>query len=238
MNYRDINISIGDVAAALPKASLIFKEYGIDFCCGGHRPLAAVMKEQSLPLEEVYGRLDQLVTEHENNTETTALSFDQMSSPVLSAYIEDTHHSYLRKALPEAAELLNTVLRVHGSKHRELFEMYQLFGRLKTDLEQHLLKEENLLFPLLENSAAACSCSKDTDSTSEARSLTDEIISEHEAAGEILRKLRSISKDYTLPDGACATYQKTYSLLEALEQDLHQHIHLENNILLKDYATH
>ncbi|MDF2871404.1 MAG: iron-sulfur cluster repair di-iron protein [Anaerocolumna sp.] len=121
MNYRDINTSIGEVAAALPKATRIFKEYGIDFCCGGHRSLAAVMKEQGLPLNEVYDRLDQLV----NNTD---IPFDQMSSPVLSAYIEDTHHSYLRKALPEAAELLNTVLRVHGSKHRELFEMYQLFG--------------------------------------------------------------------------------------------------------------
>lgn len=238
MNYRDINRSIGDIAAALPKATRIFKEYGIDFCCGGHRPLAAVIKEQGLSLEEIYARLDQAVSEPENNTEATDLPFDQMSSPVLSAYIEDTHHSYLRKALPEASELLNTVLRVHGSKHRELFEMYQLFGRLKTDLEQHLLKEENLLFPLLGNSSEVCSCSRDTDSSSETKSLTDEIICEHEAAGEILRKLRSISNNYTLPDGACATYQKTYSLLEALEQDLHQHIHLENNILLKDYATH
>ncbi len=95
-------------------------------------------------------------------------------------------------------------------------------------MEQHLLKEETLLFPVLEQVK---------ENYEEVLSLTDEIISEHEAAGEILRKLREVSGNYKLPEDACATYRKSYSMLEELEQDLHQHIHLENNILLKSYSV-
>ncbi len=119
-------------------------------------------------------------------------------------------------------------MRVHGGNHRELFKIYQLFGSLKTDLEQHLLKEENLLFPLLNNA---------THNITEVKSLTNEIITEHETAGDILRALRRESNDYALPEDACATYQKAYHLLVEIEGDLHQHIHLENNILLKEYSN-
>lgn len=228
MNYMDNTISIGEVVAALPAAAGIFKEYGIDFCCGGHRPLAAVIEQQGIEKEALFERLQAAVAECTGQYSGKEQQFDKMSPSTLSAYIEDTHHSYLRKALPEASELLNTILRVHGKNHRELFEMYQLFGRLKTDLEQHLLKEENLLFPILE---------KPDDNRLEAISLTDEIITEHEAAGEILRELRKISNNYELPEDACNTYRKAYALLIELEEDLHQHIHLENNILLKEYSN-
>jgi len=229
MNYLNNTISIGEVVAFNPLATGIFKEYGIDYCCGGHRPLLEVVNSQGIDKEALYNELQEADTKRREQYINHGNHFSEMSPVTLSAYIEDTHHSYLRKILPEALELLNTIMRVHGKNHRELFKMYQLFGSLKTDLEQHLLKEENLLFPILD---------KPSENISEVKSLTNEIITEHEIAGEILRELRNASNDYTLPEDACGTYQKTYTLLIELEEDLHQHIHLENNILLKEYSTH
>jgi regulator of cell morphogenesis and NO signaling len=149
-----------------------------------------------------------------------------MSAPILSSYIEDKHHSYLRQVLPAAAELLETILRVHGKNHRELFEVYRLFGSLKTDLEQHLLKEETMLFPAL---------SQEDSTREDIIGLTTEIINEHVAAGDTLSELRTVTKEYAIPEDACRTYQMAYQILEEIEDDLHQHIHLENNILLKEY---
>ena len=147
-----------------------------------------------------------------------------MSSARLSVYIEDTHHAYLREQLPHASELLQMVLNAHGRAHRELFEVYRLFGQLKADLEQHLLKEENLLFPALEEAPGE----EDT------LQLAKEIVEEHESAGRILSRLHEITNDFTIPEDACETYRVAYHLLDAIEQDINQHIHLENNILLKE----
>ncbi|WP_313127835.1 iron-sulfur cluster repair di-iron protein [Anaerocolumna sp.] len=227
MNIIDRNNTIGTVVAELPKATEIFKEYGIDYCCGGHRLLADVIKEQNIAGAEIYEKLQQADEERKNLYFGQENNFKEMSPEVLSAYIEDTHHSYLRKALPDTAELLSIVLRAHGRNHKELFEIYRLFGQLKADLEQHLLKEETLVFPIVGEAE---------ENLKEIKDLTHEIITEHEAAGEILRELRSITKDYQLPADACETFAKTYKNLEEMEQDLHQHIHLENNILLAQYS--
>jgi regulator of cell morphogenesis and NO signaling len=227
MNFMDKNISIGQVVTAVPKAAQIFHEFGIDYCCGGHRPLLEVIANQSINEAELFKCLNQAFADRQLEYEVHNNHFDEMSPAVLSTYIEDTHHSYLRRELPEIADLLSTIVRVHGRNHRELYDVSQLFGRLKTDLEQHLLKEETLLFPILDTTE---------DNVDEIKSLTSEIITEHEAAGKILRSLREVSGDYTLPEDACNTFKKAYSSLVELEQDLHQHIHLENNILLKSYS--
>ncbi|HHV09007.1 MAG TPA: iron-sulfur cluster repair di-iron protein [Clostridiales bacterium] len=226
MNFREKNITIGSVVAELPKASKIFGGYGIDFCCGGHRNLDAVIREQGIPAEEIYQALEEAQREREDSYRD--ISLNSMSPTALSTYIEDRHHSYLREALPEIADLLSTILRVHGSKHKELFEVYRLYGMLKSDLEQHLLREETMLFPAFENEA---------DHREEISELSAIIIGEHEAAGEVLEKLRHATGHYHIPEDVCGTFRKTYELLEELEQDLHEHIHLENNILLKQYDT-
>ncbi len=228
MNYNDKNVTIGEVVVAIPEATQIFREVGIDFCCGGHRLLVDVIKEQGVNETDLFIKLGQAKEERESRYRNQDNNFSNMSPAVLSAYIEDTHHSYLRHALPEASELLNTVLRVHGKNHRELFDIYRLFGQLKTDLEQHLLKEETILFPDFDEA---------DENHEEIIKLTEEIITEHEAAGEILRELRRITKNYKVLADACNTFQKTYTILEEIEQDLHQHIHLENNILLQQYAN-
>lgn len=229
MRYQDKDVTIGEVVVKIPKSTEIFKKYGIDYCCGGHRNLRNVIEEQKINEDKLIKELDEAYEERKKGYAGQKDGFESMSPLVLSTYIEDTHHGYLRKALPKTAELLNTILRVHGKNHPELFEVYSLFGQLKTDLEQHLLKEETMLFPDFEDSIA---------NKNEILHLTKTIINEHEAAGEILAKLRKVTKEYSLPEDACETFAKTYEMLEEIEEDLHQHIHLENNILLKEYASH
>jgi regulator of cell morphogenesis and NO signaling len=221
----DKNTTIGEVVAALPEASGIFSEFGIDYCCGGNRKLYDVIKNQNINETEIYMKLSEAQADRRNVYSKDG-NFAAMAHSELTTYIEDIHHSYLRQALPESMEILGTVLRVHGRNHIELFRVYQLFGKLKTDLEQHLLKEETMLFPAL---------SQENDTDDEILQLTKMIINEHVAAGDILSELRQITNNYELPSDACETYQRAYELLKEIEGDLHQHIHLENNILLKEY---
>jgi regulator of cell morphogenesis and NO signaling len=224
MNLLDKNTTIGGIVAELPKASQVFGEFGIDFCCGGHRKLYDVINEQGIDEKGIYEALQ--LAQQERSDSYKEHNFTDMSPSVLTDYIEDTHHSYTRHALIDITELLSTIIRVHGKNHKELFEVYRLFGALKTDLEQHLIKEETMLFPAL--------AQMDGDQE-EILGIATDIIKEHEAAGEVLVELRLVTKDYNLPEDACGTYRRAYEMLEELEKDLHQHIHLENNILLKEY---
>jgi len=226
INNSDKNATIGGIVAVFPQASSIFSEFGIDFCCGGNRLLADVIQKQGINEVEIYAKLHQAHQKRKSTYQNQSNDFNKMSSPVISAYIEDTHHSYLRRALPEISEVLSTVLRAHGKNHPELFVVYRLFGGLKADLEQHLLKEETILFPEL---------AQPDENHNEIILHVTEIIKEHEAAGEILSELRRVTHDYSIPEDACNTYKRAYTLLIEFENDLHQHIHLENNILLKDF---
>lgn len=218
--------TVGGFAASVPDALPVFHKLGIDFCCGGKRPLREALAEKGLD-EDRFTEMVEAEQQSRKRREEQAEQADytKMSPAVLTAYIEDTHHDYLRQTLPQIGELLLAVLRAHGQNHRELFEVYRLFGSLKADLEQHLVKEEALLFPGLAASGA----------TGEAAALAAEIVAEHEAAGELLEKLRSVTHDYAAPADACRSFRRLYALLPELEEDLHLHIHLENNILLKDF---
>lgn len=226
MNFKDQKLTIGQVVTELPQAAQIFKDFNIDFCCGGHRLLNNVIKEQRINKEELFARLDQAQSERKSTYAYLDNKFSEMSHNILSLYIEDTHHSYLRNALPQTSELLATILRVHGKNHPELFKVYSLFGKLKSELEQHLLKEETLLFPAFNN---------EDKNRSEISMISSTIIKEHEEAGKLLDELRQLTNDYQLPADACESYKKTFSLLKDIESDIHQHIHLENNILLREY---
>ena len=217
-------VTVGGMAASVPDALQVFQKLGIDFCCGGKKSLAEALSEKGVRPEKFYELLEAEKVNRKESTERT--DFTAMSPSVLSAYIEDKHHDYLRLVLPEISRLMLSVIRAHGKNHRELFEVYRLFGRLKTDLEQHLVKEETMLFPALAQDGAP---------NQAIGNLAAEIIDEHEAAGELLAELHKVTGNFAIPPGACQSYRKVYALLPELENDLHQHIHLENNILLKNF---
>lgn len=220
--------TVGEIVAIMPKASEVFKKYKIDFCCGGNRKIAEVIKEQKLDEAGILKKLNETFEESDKAV-GSGKNFRDMSQRDLIDYIEATHHVYLKRVLPELGELTTKIMRVHGLNHKDLFRVHKLFSALKAELEQHLLKEEEILFPMI----------KDCVNNAKAREL-DEIMlivketeDEHEAAGDILKELRRITEDYQVPADGCGTYEKTYRTLEELESDLFQHIHLENNILFK-----
>lgn len=228
MNRFNSSQSVGEIVLIMPQASEIFKKYKIDFCCGGNRQLSDVLSELSLNedklLKEIHDKLDEI-----SATKEIFLDFTKLTSSELTYHIENTHHTYTKKVLPELVELTTKILRVHGMNHEELFKVHKLFSLLKADLEQHLLKEEEILFPLIKEYEKAPS-EKLLEKISETIKETE---NEHDAAGDILKELRKITHDFKVPKDGCNTYLLAYKLLEELEGDLFQHIHLENNILFK-----
>lgn len=227
MNIFNTSQRLGDIVAIMPKASETFKEYHIDFCCGGARPLGDAIKEQKLNEKEILARL------HKDYEETQKISaevdFTNLSSSDLIDYIVNIHHAFLKKILPELSELTTKILSVHGTNHNELFSVHKLFHTLKMELEQHLIKEEGILFPLIktyEESPAEVLLNKIS-------TVMGETEDEHEAAGGVLKELRRVTEDYRIPEGVCGSFRLTYEKLQELEADLFQHIHLENNILFK-----
>lgn len=228
MNRFNSSQSIGEIVSIMPQASEIFKKYKIDFCCGGNRQLSDVLSELSLNedklLKEIHDKLDEI-----SNAKEIFLDFRKLTSSELVYHIENTHHAYTKKVLSELGELTTKILRVHGMNHEELFKVHKLFSLLKADLEQHLLKEEEILFPLIKEYEKAPS-EKLLEKISETIKETED---EHDAAGDILKELRKITHDFKVPKDGCNTYLLSYKLLEELESDLFQHIHLENNILFK-----
>ena len=220
------NELIGDVVAKLPKAAEIFKEYKIDFCCGGNRPLDEVIQQQSLEQKEIIEMLN-LAYEEMINSFNEKTSFTEMGYSQLIDYILNTHHEYLNKEMPKLRSLVTKILRVHGLLHPELARVHRLFHDLEVELEQHMIKEEEILFPLVK----AYDINSSKKLLEEIYRVNNELEAEHEGAGGILKELRDITEGFSAPAGSCTSYQLTYKGLEALEWDLFQHIHLENNIL-------
>ncbi|MDF2541406.1 MAG: ric [Herbinix sp.] len=220
-------LSIGEIVTMIPKASDVFKHYRIDFCCGGHRTLLDAIKEQSINQQEI---MDQLEKAYEETLKyQNQKDFANMPSGDLIDYIVNTHHIYVKRVLPEISELTTTIMRVHGPNHKELFDVHKLFHNLKTELDQHLLKEEVILFPMMKEYEKH----KSDEILNQIIQVTTETENEHDAAGDMIKSLRKITDDYQIPQDGCGTFVRAYELLEELEQDLFQHIHLENNILFK-----
>ena len=217
---------IGDIVARFPKAGQIFTEYGIDFCCGGHRPLSEAIEEQGLDESEVLGSLGK---SYQDTLGRDRKDVDWRQEPTteLVDHILNTHHVFMRRELPQLSELSTTILRVHGASHGELSKVHRLFHNLKMEIDQHLIKEEEIVFPLIMGYAE-----NPTSSQSEKIvELNGELMKEHDGAGDVLKELRKVTDQYSVPEDGCATYEMTYRKLEDLESNLFQHIHLENNIL-------
>lgn len=218
------NTAVGEIVAMLPKASDVFKKYKIDFCCSGDRSLKEAADKRGVAIEELMNQLQDLYAQTDEKTEKNWLT---ASYPELIDHIINKHHRYLLEELPNLSPYVTKVMRVHGGNHPHLIKVHQLFNELKTELEQHLWKEESEAFPLI--------IQYDQQPTSEneqkMKNIVGELTKEHDKTGDIIKEIRRITNDYTLPNGACRTYQLVYNRLEALESDLFEHIHLENNVL-------
>jgi regulator of cell morphogenesis and NO signaling len=214
--------TIRELSRAIPRATWVFERYAIDYCCGGDRPLRDVCTKASLPLEEVIEQLERQAAA------TDEAPPDEADVAALLARIVDGHHAFTREALERAMRLSEKVHRVHGGRHPELGRMRELVVALNADLLPHLAKEETVLFPYL-GALGRGQVARPPFGT--VKNPVRMMEHEHDAVGVLLRELRDATAGYAPPDDACGSWRALYEVLSDLEKDLHQHIHLENNVL-------
>jgi len=217
------NISIGEIVALDYRAASVFKEAGIDFCCGGKKSIDETCSEKGINKAALIEKLESL----ESTPNTTTHNFIEWEPGFLCDYIINTHHKYVLKTLPELVAYTQKIASVHGDGHPELIEVARLFSEINRELLQHLKKEEEIFFPAIKEIIATGSEKVKAVIISEISRLSDE----HEFAGGAMDKINVITNRYLLPDDCCNTYRVSFTLLEQFEDDLHTHVHLENNIL-------
>jgi len=221
---------LGDIVLKFPGAAEIFKQHGIDFCCGGQRSLDAAAQEKGLVaatlLEELGASYNALVGCKSDDV----VDWSQVSLEQLIQHIVQTHHGYLKRMLPQLSEIAVKVLRVHGQLHGEvLSEVHRLFNSFRVEMESHLIKEEEIVFPEI----IVYEQHPSSEKLQQVIHDVKELDKEHDGAGNLLKELRQVTQDYALPEDACATYTYLFQELERMESDVFQHIHLENNVLFE-----
>lgn len=231
----NVATTVREIAVTMPGATRVFEKLGIDYCCGGNRTLADACVNAKVAIEDVTASLDQAKPE----SEVAQPDWQAESLTALIQHIHDKHHIFTRDELPRIEKLLAKVVSVHGANHPELLPLQSAFLNLKNDLEPHLMKEENVLFPYIMRleSALKQSAMPPIAAFGTVQHPVRMMNIEHETAGELLREMRTITHDYALPADACLTYQTLFQALVDFEADLHQHIHLENNILFPKAIT-
>ena len=222
----DVTTAVGDIAAKMPSSTRIFQKFRIDYCCGGKMPLEDACARAGVGIDVLLEELEALQqTDEERNWSEAPLA-------ELSAYIIEKHHIYTREETDALVVLANKVERVHGPNHPEVLEVATIVRALQPELHQHMMKEEQILFPFVSHleQQLATGGSVPQPGFGTVQNPIRMMISEHDEAAEMLRRLREVTSDYTLPEGACMSFQALYFRLQELETDLHQHIHLENNV--------
>jgi regulator of cell morphogenesis and NO signaling len=214
--------TVADVAVLNPGVTRVFEQYGIDYCCGGRNTIREATGKAGIALEELMQSLDRNCSDAVPASER---DWNQAPLGELITHILDAHHVFIRRESPRIEGLLAKVVNRHGANHPELNEMQDVFGAMSQELAMHLMKEEQVLFPLIERLIAGAPAPMPLHCP------VSRMFEEHEDAGELLQSLRRLTSNYTPPPEACMSYRALYQALEEFEHDLHQHIHLENNIL-------
>lgn len=218
MAEPSLHSTVGTLVTERPSRSRLLSRLGIDFCCGGSKTLGEACREGGLDGEEV---LAMIRREEDPNEAPSALASAPLGA--ICDHLEATHHAYLKEALPHLEELLEKVVRVHGARHPWLAELHAIYVPFAEDLLLHLHKEERVVFPALRR--------RGEDAVAEVAAPIGALTRDHDEAGEGLRRLRTLTRDFAPPEGACNTFRALFAGLEELERDLHEHVHVENNIL-------
>jgi regulator of cell morphogenesis and NO signaling len=224
------SLSLAQIVKTNHKAGNVFEKYHLDFCCKGKRSLEQACAEQQLPLADVMTELQDVFA---SNDKPVGPDFENMKLSELMGHIVSTHHSYVKTEMPQIYTWLQKVASKHGERNPELYKIYEMFCAVKEEMEMHMKKEEMILFPRLNELQKIA----ESDNSSLQVNITylqgpiTVMEQEHDYAGNKMNEIRLLSSDYTPPADACTTYQLSFAALKAFEIDLHQHVHLENNIL-------
>lgn len=217
------DLTIGEIVAKDFRTAEVFKNAGIDFCCGGKKSLEQACSEKGIDTISIKAELEMF----ENTPQSSVNDFNEWDLGFLCDYIVNTHHKFVLKSLPQLVSYTQKISSVHGSNHPGLTEIANLFSQVNTELLQHLRKEEDVLFPAIKRAIANNSLEAKEIIISEINRMSWE----HEFAGGTMDKINEMTKGYQVPSDGCNTYQVTFKLLHQFEDDLHIHVHLENNIL-------
>ena len=226
---KTLEKTIGEIVAEDYRTAQVFKNHGIDFCCKGNRSIDDVAQKNNVEASVL--RKELAAIQNQNSNES--IDFKSWSLDLLADYIEKKHHRYVEEKIPILKQYLDKLCNVHGGRHPELFEINEHFKASAGELTAHMKKEELILFPIIrkmvDSKQKGISMEKPHFGTVE--NPIQMMMTEHENEGDRFRKIETLSDNYTPPADACNTYRVAFSLLQEFEDDLHRHIHLENNIL-------
>lgn len=225
MHYT-LSTTLADIVKNDFRGAAVLSKYKLDFCCKGGRPLSEACENKGINPQEVLQQLEAVCALHD----TSGHNYTAWGVETLILYIIDQHHGYVRNMAPVIAQHITKVARVHGERHPETVRVAHLFDKIKNDLEEHLEKEEKIVFPYIRALAQNHAAPTQYPFSSVSMPVRNMMI-EHEMAGDDMEQIRLLTQDFTPPADACTTYRIAYQELEAFEQDLHKHVHLENNIL-------
>jgi len=223
--------TVREVALQMPESTRLFEQLKIDYCCGGNQPLADACASAGIDIDSVMDMLGEMT--HSNSSDTSALDFQDASLTELIEHILNTHHVFTKSEMDRLEVLAAKVISAHAENHPELIHLGELFKRLCGDLKPHMFKEEQVLFPYIVAMTEAVNQNRPGPFAPfvTVNNPVRMMMREHDTAGQILRELRELTSGYKVPPDACISYQTLYEALENFEKDLHQHIHLENNLL-------
>lgn len=225
MSAVTIDRTIGEMVTERPSRARVFETFGLDYCCGGKKPLAEACQEKGIDpktILDVLKMLDEQAGEPERD-------WSQATMTELAANIEQTHHAYLKRELPRLEYLVCRVALRHGDTQPHLVELRDVFLAMKPELEEHIVKEEQILFPLCRQLESAQTLPEIHCNSVD--NPIKQMVHEHNDAGEALAKMRKLTNGYTPPMHACNTYRAMYDALAEFERDMHRHVHKENSIL-------
>ena len=220
---------VKEVALSNPGARRILEDAGVDYCCGGGKSLQEACLHADVSAEEILQRLRQ------NSELVGPEETEWTSAPLadLTRHIRERHHRYVREAIPRVRALLTKVRETHGAKRREIEEIEKLFGDVAHEMLMHMQKEEQILFPYIDALERSANGNGPIEPPffQTVRNPIHAMMKEHDAARDLVKQIRTASGEYAVPEDACTSYKAAYQELREFEADLHQHVHLENNIL-------
>lgn len=222
--------TVRELALEIPGATRVLEKMGIDYCCGGKQSLSDACVEAGVTFEDVRNSLELAACSHAQFEEPNFLT---ATLTELIHHIVEKHHAFTKTEIERLGALIGKVHGVHGQNHPELARLRFLFETLTSELEPHMMKEERVLFPFVIGMEDAIRDERPFGMPpfGTVANPVRMMMLEHETAGELLKEMRACTGNYTIPPDACISYQTLFQALKAFEKDLHQHIHLENNIL-------
>ncbi len=220
---------IAEVASARPASIRVFQRHGIDFCCGGKRSLGEVCAEKGIAFEHLRQELESALS----GPPASDRSWQDAPLGELLGFIVDRYHQWLRDELPRLTQMMTKVRAVHGERHPELAVLGRTFEAILAEIEPHMMKEERILFPYIAQMAQVAQAGEGLVGSpfGSVRNPIGAMESDHQALGELLVSLRTQANSFTPPEDACNTYRGLFHGLAEMERELHEHIHLENNVL-------